>query len=79
MSNDRRDRIEIPHAGSVAGKNAADPIDYAQRVLKAQDLAEVMRLHREYMQVQLRALTEPANELRQLVRAARGALIWLKT
>jgi hypothetical protein len=77
MSNDGSDRIESTRTGSAGGRGAAAPIDYAQRVLKAQDLAEVIRLHRE-LELRLGAFTEQANELRQISRVVRGATLSLK-
>jgi len=71
-------RIENTRTGSATGRGAAAPIGYAQRVLKARDLAEVIRLHRE-LELQLREFTEQANELRQMSRVVRGATLSLKT
>jgi hypothetical protein len=78
MSNDGSDRIESTRTGSAAGRGAAAPIDYAQRVLKAQDLAEVIRLHRE-LELRLSAFTKQGNELRQISRVVRSAALSLKT
>jgi hypothetical protein len=36
-------------------------------LLQAKDLSDVMRLHREYMQAQMRALTEQASEMGQIM------------
>jgi hypothetical protein len=78
MSNHGSDRIESTRTGSAAGRGTATPIDYGQRVSKAQDLAEVIRLHCE-LEVRLRAFAEQANELRQISRVVRGATLSLKT
>ena len=57
-----------------AEKNVAASLDYAQQLLHAKDLAEVMRLHSEYVQNQMRVLTEQASEMGQLMsRAAMDA------
>ena len=46
-------------AFSYAEKNVQASLDYAQSLVHAKDLSEVMRLHREYVQAQMRALAEP--------------------
>ena len=53
-----------------AEKNVQAALDYAQSLLKAKDLPEVMRLHSEYVQAQMRALAEQASEMGQLVGMA---------
>lgn len=59
---------------SYAEKNVQTSLDYAQSLLHAKDLAEVMRLHSEYVQAQMRALAEQASEMGQIVsRAAMDA------
>ena len=55
---------------SFAEKNVQASLDYAQSLLKAKDLAEVMRLHSEYVQGQMRALAEQASEMGQIVSKA---------
>ena len=61
-------------AVSYAEKNVQSSLDYAEKLLHAKDLAEVMRLHSEYVQSQRRALAEQASEMGQLVsRAAMDA------
>jgi phasin len=55
---------------SYAEKNVQASLDYAQSLLHAKDLTEVMRLHGEYVQAQMRALTEQASEMGQLVSRA---------
>jgi phasin len=54
-------------AVSYAEKNVHASLDYAESLLHAKDLSEVMRLHREYVQAQVRALTEQAGEIGHLV------------
>ena len=59
---------------AYAEKNVQASLDYAQSLLHAKDLVEVMRLHSEYVQAQMRALAEQANEMGQIVsRAAMDA------
>jgi phasin len=54
--------------------NIRSSLDYAEKLLKAKDMAEIMRLHSEYVQGQMRALTEQAGEIGQaLTRAAMDA------
>jgi phasin len=55
---------------AFAEKNVAASLDYAQQLLNAKDLAEVMRLHSEYVQAQMRSLAEQASEMGQLVSQA---------
>ncbi len=45
-------------------------LDYAQAVLHAKDLTEVMRLHSEYVRAQMRSLAEQASEMGQAVSRA---------
>jgi phasin len=59
---------------SFAEKNVQASLDYAQSLLKAKELTEVMRLHSEYVQGQMRSLAEQASEMGQIVsRAAMDA------
>jgi phasin len=61
-------------AVSNAEKNVQASLDYAQSLLKAKDLPEVMKLHSEYVTGQMRSLTEQASEMGQIVsRAAMDA------
>jgi phasin len=61
-------------AVSFAEKNVQASLDYAQSLLKAKDLPEVMKLHSEYVQGQMRSLAEQASEMGQIVsRAAMDA------
>ncbi len=55
---------------SYAEKNVQASLDYAQALLHAKDLTEVMRLHSEYVQAQMRTLTEQASEMGQIVSRA---------
>jgi phasin len=61
-------------AMSYAEKNVQASLDYAQALLRAKDMTEVMRLHGDYVQAQMRALAEQASEMGQIVsRAAMDA------
>ena len=55
---------------SFAEKNVQSSLDYAQSLLHAKDLSEVMRLHAAYVQTQMRALAEQASEMGQVVSQA---------
>ncbi len=55
---------------AYAEKNVQASLDYAQSLLHAKDLTEVMRLHTEYVQVQMRGLAEQASEMGQMVGQA---------
>ena len=60
---------------AYAEKNVQASLDYAESLLKAKDLTEMMRLHAEYVQAQMRALAEQASEMGQAVgRAAMDAV-----
>jgi hypothetical protein len=48
---------------SYAEKNMQASLDYAQALLHAKDLSEVMRLHSEYVRSQMRSLAEQASEM----------------
>jgi phasin len=59
---------------SYAENNVQASLDYAQALLQAKDLAEVMRLHSEFIQAQMRSLAQQASEMGQIVsRAAMDA------
>ena len=61
-------------AFSYAEKNVQASLDYAQALVHAKDLSEVMRLRREYIQSQIRSLGEQASEMGQIMgRAAMDA------
>jgi phasin len=55
---------------SFAEKNVQASLDYAQALVHAKDLSEVLRLHGEYVQSQMRTLAEQANEMGQIVSRA---------
>ena len=55
---------------AFAEKNMQASLAYAQQLVHAKDLPEVMRLHTEYVQAQMRALTEQASEMGQAVTKA---------
>jgi phasin len=54
-------------AMSSAVKNVPASLDYAQALLHAKDLAEVLRLHSEYVRAQMRAVADQAREMGQAV------------
>ena len=59
---------------SYAEKNAQASLDFAQSLLHAKDMTEIMRLHSEYVQALMRSLAEQASEMGQVVsRAAMDA------
>ena len=57
-------------AVSYAEKNVQAALDHAQSLLHAKDLADIMRLHSEYVQTQMRSLAEQASEMGQIVSKA---------
>ena len=57
-------------AMSYAEKNVQASLDHAQSLLKAKDLTEIMRLHSEHVQSQMRSLAEQASEMGQIVSKA---------
>jgi phasin len=50
---------------SFAQQNVTASLDYAENLVRATDLSEVMRLHTDYVQSQMRALSEQASEIGQ--------------
>lgn len=59
---------------AYAEKNVAASLDYAQQLLHAKDLGDIMRLHSEYVQSQMKSLAEQASEMGQIMsRAAMDA------
>ena len=57
-------------AVAYAEKNVQASLDYAQSLLKAKDLPEVMKLHSNFVQGQMRTLAEQASEMGQIVSRA---------
>jgi phasin len=57
-------------AMSYAEANVQASLDYAQALLHAKDLAEVMRLHSEFVRAQMRSLAEQGAEMGQLLNHA---------
>jgi phasin len=55
---------------AYAEKNVEASLDHAQSLLQAKDLTEIMRLHGDYVQAQMRSLAEQAREMGQLVGQA---------
>ena len=48
---------------SYAGKNLATTFEYAQKLTKAKDLQELTQIQTEFMQAQIKALSEQAKDL----------------
>ena len=55
---------------AYAEKNVQASLDYAQSLLHAKDLTDVMRLHSEFVQAQMRSVAEQASEMGQIVSRA---------
>jgi len=55
---------------SYAEKNLQSSLDYAQSLAHAKDLPEVLRLHSEFIQGQMRSLAEQASEMGQVIGKA---------
>ena len=53
-----------------AEKNVQASLDYAQSLSQAKDLTEIIKLHSEYVQAQMRSLAEQASEMGQIVSRA---------
>jgi phasin len=53
-----------------AEKNVQASLDYAQSLLHAKDLPEVVKLHSEYVTTQMRSLAEQASEMGQIMGKA---------
>jgi phasin len=53
-------------AFSYAEKNVQASLDYADGLVHAKDLTEMMRLHGDYVQTQMRSLAEQAAEMGQI-------------
>ncbi|MGH6716055.1 MAG: phasin family protein [Bradyrhizobium sp.] len=57
-------------AAACAERNVQASLDYAEQLLRAKDIGDVMRLHSEYVQAQMRSLAEQASEMGQIVSKA---------
>jgi phasin len=57
-------------AMAIAEKNVQVSLDYAEALVHAKDMTEVLRLHGDYVQSQVRALAEQASEMGQIVGRA---------
>lgn len=55
---------------AFAETNLQASLNYAQSLVHAKDVSEVMRLHSEYVQAQMKALAEQASEIGQIVSRA---------
>jgi phasin len=57
-----------------AERNIAASFDFAQRLARAKDVQEIVKLQQEFVQSQMKALTEQAQDLGQSVaQSAKGA------
>lgn len=77
--NDMEDRAKAARAGakdvgglavSFAERNVASSFDFAQKLVRAKDVEEIMRLQREYVQSQIQVLNDQAQELGQVASRA---------
>ena len=50
-------------AMSFAEQNIANSFEFAQRLVRAKDIQEVMALQQEYLQAQMKAMSEQAKDL----------------
>jgi phasin len=50
-------------AMSFAEQNVANSFDFAQRLVRARDMQELMALQQEFMQSQMKAMSEQAKDL----------------
>jgi hypothetical protein len=48
---------------SYAGKNLATTFEFAQKLTKAKDLQELVQIQTEFMQTQMKALSEQAKDI----------------
>ena len=55
---------------SYAEKNVQSSLDYAQSLVHAKDLPEVLKLHSAFVQGQMRSLAEQASEMGQAISKA---------
>lgn len=53
-------------AVSFAQRNIAASFDFAQKLVQAKNVQEVVKLHQDYIQEQIRALNEQAKELSEV-------------
>jgi len=51
---------------SYAGKNVATTFEFAQKLTKAKDFQELVQIQTEFMQAQLKTLSEQAGDLRKI-------------
>lgn len=54
-------------AVSYVEHNVSASLDHAQRLLQAKDVSEIMKLHAEYVQEQMKALAEQATDIGKLL------------
>ncbi len=58
-------------AVGFAEKNVAASFEFAQRLVRAKDAEEVMKLHADYVKTQMQSLNDQAHELGQAATKAR--------
>jgi len=55
---------DIGHkAMSFAEQNVANSFDFAQKLVRAKDMQEIMALQQEFLQLQMKAMSEQAKDL----------------
>jgi phasin len=59
-------------AMTYAERNVATSFDFAQKLLRATDADEVIRLHREFIKAQIQAFEDQARDLAQAATPRRG-------
>jgi len=57
-------------AMSFAEQNIANSFEFAQKLVRAKDIQEVMALQQEYLQHQMKAMAEQAKDLGMATKAA---------
>jgi phasin len=67
-------------AMSYAERNVATTFDFAQKLLQARDVQEVIRIQTEFVQAQMQALSEQAKDLGEIAtKAAMESVKQVKT
>ena len=66
-------------AMSFAEQNIANSFEYAQKLVRAKDIQEVMALQQEYLQSQMKAMSEQAKDLGSTASKAAMSAVKPKT